>query len=166
MTGDQVNLQRQGAHATGTCKWFGTAPFCSGECPEGWGWCIKSGNGDGDSCLSGWKWYCCEGGGQGCLSSIGEDPIPSTCCLRVASLLLCHPEFADIQPDSKNEKLILTVSGNVGGNGAGTRVDKSHDEYCDKGYMMVCPPGADKNEDCRCIEDPGDGHHRKVDEEL
>ncbi|CAL8580146.1 hypothetical protein XPA_005879 [Xanthoria parietina] len=123
VTGDQVNLQRQGAHATGTCKWFGTAPFCSGECPEGWGWCIKSGNGDGDSCLSGWKWYCCEGGGQGCLSSIG-------------------------------------------GNGAGTRVDKSHDEYCDKGYMMVCPPGADKNEDCRCIEDPGDGHHRKVDEEL
>ncbi|KAI4225990.1 MAG: hypothetical protein L6R36_003489 [Xanthoria steineri] len=62
--------------------------------------------------------------------------------------------------------LAALASARTFSDGADTRGDEPHDEYCDKGYIMVCPPGAAKNEDCRCIEDPGDGHHRKVDEEL
>lgn len=38
-----------------------------------------------------------------------------------------------------------------------TTGDDPHDDFCKKGYIIVCPPGAEKNSDCHCIKDPGHG---------
>jgi len=37
------------------CEWFGTAPLCDGECPNGWTQTRRSGRG----CATGSKAYCC-----------------------------------------------------------------------------------------------------------
>jgi len=39
-------------------KYFGTAPFCDGECPSGWTYVKKSKTGGGARCLVGWKHQC------------------------------------------------------------------------------------------------------------
>ncbi|KAG1141979.1 hypothetical protein G6F37_007867 [Rhizopus arrhizus] len=54
------------------CEWFGTAPWCRGECPAGWKY-IDSGTyanhyadgtespyGFGEECMIGKKVYCCD----------------------------------------------------------------------------------------------------------
>merc|ERR1712110_1204491 len=41
------------------CMWFGTAPFCRGECPAGTKLVRYDGSGDGVTCLTGYKAYCC-----------------------------------------------------------------------------------------------------------
>jgi hypothetical protein len=42
------------------CKWFGTAPACSGQCPNGWTEKRRSKTGDGQRCFTGSKAYCCD----------------------------------------------------------------------------------------------------------
>lgn len=42
------------------CKWFGTAPACSGSCPKGWTQTKVSKTGDGEKCFSGSKVHCCD----------------------------------------------------------------------------------------------------------
>lgn len=42
-----------------TCRWFGTAPFCSGSCPPGYHQKMRDRRGDGKKCVSGSKVYCC-----------------------------------------------------------------------------------------------------------
>lgn len=37
-----------------TCRWFGTPPFCNGQCPSGWTY-----SGKRQSCTTGSKRYCC-----------------------------------------------------------------------------------------------------------
>jgi hypothetical protein len=37
------------------CKWFGTKPFCDGQCPAGWDYTGKR-----RSCTTGSQRYCCE----------------------------------------------------------------------------------------------------------
>lgn len=44
------------------CQWFGTAPYCNGQCPRGSGWylAMQGSKGDGEECS--WptqKAYCC-----------------------------------------------------------------------------------------------------------
>ncbi len=39
-------------------KWYGTAPFCSGECPSGWTYVKRDKRGDGARCWTGWKHQC------------------------------------------------------------------------------------------------------------
>ena len=39
-------------------KWFGTAPFCDGECPSGWTYVKRSKTGGGARCWTGWKRQC------------------------------------------------------------------------------------------------------------
>ncbi len=42
------------------CKWYGTAPFCSGNsCPSGCVKTIESKKGDGMTCWFSHKKYCC-----------------------------------------------------------------------------------------------------------
>src|SRR5262245_11018232 len=42
------------AAAQGECEWFGTAPFCNGECPSGY-----SDTGQRQACTTGHKVKCC-----------------------------------------------------------------------------------------------------------
>ncbi|KAI0662066.1 hypothetical protein C8Q70DRAFT_624973 [Cubamyces menziesii] len=43
------------------CFWFGTAPFCAGECPPDYRFAAgPSEKGDGVRCTTGLKVYCCE----------------------------------------------------------------------------------------------------------
>merc|ERR1712110_877008 len=44
---------------SGNCIWFGTFPFCRGECPDGTKLVRYDGSGDGVTCLTGYKAYCC-----------------------------------------------------------------------------------------------------------
>lgn len=37
------------------CRWFGTKPFCDGQCPKGWDY-----TGQRRSCTTGSQRYCCE----------------------------------------------------------------------------------------------------------
>lgn len=41
------------------CFWYGTAPFCAGECPEGWKAIAYDSTGDGAACWTGMKVFCC-----------------------------------------------------------------------------------------------------------
>lgn len=34
---------------------------------------------------------------------------------------------------------------------AHARSDDPNDDYCKKGEIILCPPGATHNEECRCI---------------
>jgi hypothetical protein len=36
------------------CRWYGTSPFCEGQCPRGWKTTKYK------ACFSGWKILCCE----------------------------------------------------------------------------------------------------------
>lgn len=56
------------------------------------------------------------------------------------------------------QQLITTIPGDTG-DVAHTLGDDTHDDYCDKGYIIICPPGAGHNSECHCIKDPGNGHH-------
>lgn len=29
-----------------------------------------------------------------------------------------------------------------------------HDDYCPPGKIILCPPGAENNKDCKCLDDP------------
>ncbi|KAG8762231.1 hypothetical protein FRC12_009134 [Ceratobasidium sp. 428] len=43
------------------CEWFGTAPLCDGECPEGKYEVTTDGSGDGNTCASDLrKAFCCD----------------------------------------------------------------------------------------------------------
>jgi hypothetical protein len=42
------------AMAAEECRWFGTRPFCDGQCPGGWRYTGKR-----ESCTSGSRRYCC-----------------------------------------------------------------------------------------------------------
>lgn len=48
------------AHGPEDCQWFGTAPFCDGECPVGWFEAMRNVSGDGNACRRGTKAYCCK----------------------------------------------------------------------------------------------------------
>ena len=43
------------AAAARDCRWFGTKPFCDGQCPKGWDY-----TGQRRSCTTGSQRYCCE----------------------------------------------------------------------------------------------------------
>jgi len=43
------------AAAARECRWFGTKPFCDGQCPKGWDY-----TGQRRSCTTGSQRYCCE----------------------------------------------------------------------------------------------------------
>lgn len=40
-----------------TCRWFGTRPFCNGQCPSGWTY-----SGRRESCTTGSRRFCCYSG--------------------------------------------------------------------------------------------------------
>ena len=44
---------------------------------------------------------------------------------------------------------------NVGSGDVYSAGEESTDDYCKKGYIIDCPPGAAVNTDCHCIKDPG-----------
>jgi hypothetical protein len=50
------------------CRWFGTAPICSGVCPPGCSERARNDEGDGATCLTGTKALCdcCSAGSQTC----------------------------------------------------------------------------------------------------
>ncbi|KAK4122887.1 hypothetical protein N657DRAFT_646647 [Parathielavia appendiculata] len=52
---------RQSIPAPSGCKWFGTAPWCDGDCEAPYTYsCYRHKCGDGACCvLSGWKRLCC-----------------------------------------------------------------------------------------------------------
>lgn len=52
-------LVPESASADKNCKWYGTAPFCRGECPIGYHEKLRNVRGDGKQCSSGTKAYCC-----------------------------------------------------------------------------------------------------------
>lgn len=166
VTGDQFKLQGPSAYTMANCYWDGSAPFCAGSCDTSNDWveCDKNGSGDrGATCLTGYKRKCCKGS---CSSSVhtGELPIRYNYCLDILSAPPCS-RFSQYQikgprPTANEDP------GNAGGKVAHVRGDEPNDDYCDKGYIIVCPPGAKSNQECHCLEDPGNGHHGGGDEEL
>lgn len=42
------------------CRWFGTRPFCDGQCPSGWRY-----TGRREACTTGSRRFCCRGGSGG-----------------------------------------------------------------------------------------------------
>merc|ERR1712212_1016505 len=45
--------------AEGACYWDGEAPFCEGNCPDGYDECGRDDCGDGSCCWTGHKACCC-----------------------------------------------------------------------------------------------------------
>ncbi|KAI1013310.1 hypothetical protein LB503_001482 [Fusarium chuoi] len=53
-------VKEQDKVGVASCRWEGTAPYCAGECEDGWSERGRSQCGDGSCCWTGSKALCCE----------------------------------------------------------------------------------------------------------
>lgn len=103
-------LQKLHSFLKGACrkKWFGTAPFCEGSCPEDWQQLERGSAGDGASCWTGAKVLC-----QHC------DPTPKPECSPTETETECYHSV-------KICKNIERIAGSDGRPNGDTRVCSSY----------------------------------------
>ncbi|MCJ1461991.1 hypothetical protein MMC07_000591 [Pseudocyphellaria aurata] len=90
LTGRKVYCECLPPQPTNTCQdyWAGTAPFCKGECIEGYHQTYTSNSGNGGFCFTGHKAYCqCNGTPGSTPACVPKVPIKTTC---LGFLLVCN----------------------------------------------------------------------------
>ena len=142
---DEAKFQK--SMMPGGCYWSGTAPFCAGGCAPGESTCFYDRIGDGKICYSGVKAMCCSEASlcpheaNGTLGGI-------ICILRAKIPIGLHLPISDLRSMLIRclclEKLEKTAN-------------DPHDDYCPPGKVILCPPGAETNEDCKCLDKSVEG---------